>query len=61
MKNLIMTVLTASSLTLATAPVFALKAPLVATKVPAVTSSKTMKTAHVLKNKNAVVEIKKTK
>jgi hypothetical protein len=65
MKNLIMTAVTISALTMASAPAFAAKAPTGASKVPVASNikSKTMKIAGkpVLKSKAPLVGIKKTK
>jgi hypothetical protein len=65
MKNLIMTAVTVSALTLATVPAFATKAPTGASKVPVASNikSKTMKVAGkpALKNKAPLVGIKKAK
>ncbi|PWT99060.1 MAG: hypothetical protein C5B53_05855 [Candidatus Melainabacteria bacterium] len=65
MKNLIMTAVAVSVLTMATAPVFAAKAPTGASKVPVASNikSKSMKVAGkpALKTKAPLVGIKKTK
>lgn len=65
MKNLIMTAVTISALTMASAPAFAAKAPVGASKVPVATNlkSKSMKIAskHGLKNKAPLIGIKKAK
>jgi hypothetical protein len=64
MKNLIMTVVTVSALTMATTPVFALKDPVSASKMPAATSLKTKSgkiSKQGLKNKEALTGVKKAK
>jgi hypothetical protein len=65
MKKLIMAMITMSSMAVATAPVFALKAPVTGAKEPAAacTKAKSAKISHKpsLKNKAEVVGLKKTK